>query len=477
MPYLILPSRRTRQPQGNARANSANRLTAGIVNLSTPSIPFDVVNGASLVLGRTGVAESGASMFADASIDSRAPYALQDFIAHSLAFSWRGTATGTYWVTLKAGANGGVLSQYGGDNLGWTIAGATFDAWVDILPQAGCGVDWAHDNKRHVIVLTWNGAGDGLGRAYVDGVLRLTGGTAYTGIMGRVSNFRSNAYVSLLDSYAGDGSLDLFAAWNRQLSAGEVAELSSNRWQLFASSPRRIYFDAGAGGGAVTLVHDDSTQAQSADNTLLTTQSFLIVGDATQSHTSENVVLDASVSTNLVVQESTQAHTSENAVLTASSNLVLQDATQAQASDNVILTSAHSIIIQECTHNHTSENINLDSGLILTVADALSTQQVDNLELLAACLLSIDDSNHTQLTDSIDLSTLHSLNIAETTHAITSESPTLTIPGSGTGATAEEIAAAVLAALEATTIPVDIKKVNSVSITGIGTDPNPWRAV
>ncbi len=137
----------------------------------------------------------------------------------------------------------------------------------------------------------------------------------------------------------------------------------------------------------------------------------------------------------------------------------------------------HSIIIQECTHNHTSENSTLDSGLILTVADALSTQQVDNLELLAACLLSIDDSNHTQLTDSIDLSTLHSLNIAETTHSITSESPTLTIPGTGTGATAEEIAAAVLAALEATTIPVHIKKVNSVSITGIGTDPNPWRAV
>lgn len=41
--------------------------------------------------------------------------------------------------------------------------------------------------------------------------------------------------------------------------------------------------------------------------------------------------------------------------------------------------------------------------------------------------------------------------------------------------TAEQIAAAVLAALSATTIPVDVKKVNAVTLTGDGTTGNPMR--
>lgn len=45
----------------------------------------------------------------------------------------------------------------------------------------------------------------------------------------------------------------------------------------------------------------------------------------------------------------------------------------------------------------------------------------------------------------------------------------------GTGPTAEEITAAVLAALNATTIPVDAKKMNGSTITGNGTSGNLWR--
>ena len=46
--------------------------------------------------------------------------------------------------------------------------------------------------------------------------------------------------------------------------------------------------------------------------------------------------------------------------------------------------------------------------------------------------------------------------------------------GSGGGSTTAEIAAAVLAALQATQIPVDIRKVNNLPITGTGTELNPW---
>ncbi len=44
----------------------------------------------------------------------------------------------------------------------------------------------------------------------------------------------------------------------------------------------------------------------------------------------------------------------------------------------------------------------------------------------------------------------------------------------GSGPSAESIAAAVLAALQATTIPVNVTQVNDVTIKGVGTPANPW---
>ena len=47
----------------------------------------------------------------------------------------------------------------------------------------------------------------------------------------------------------------------------------------------------------------------------------------------------------------------------------------------------------------------------------------------------------------------------------------------GSGPSAESIAAAVLAALQGTTIPVNIKQVNDVTVQGAGTKLNPWKPV
>ena len=47
----------------------------------------------------------------------------------------------------------------------------------------------------------------------------------------------------------------------------------------------------------------------------------------------------------------------------------------------------------------------------------------------------------------------------------------------GSGPSAEQIATAVLAALNETTIPVDVRRVNSVSLTGSGVPGDPMRPV
>lgn len=47
----------------------------------------------------------------------------------------------------------------------------------------------------------------------------------------------------------------------------------------------------------------------------------------------------------------------------------------------------------------------------------------------------------------------------------------------GSGPTAESIAAAVVSALQGTTIPANIKQVNDVTVQGAGTKLNPWQPV
>ena len=49
--------------------------------------------------------------------------------------------------------------------------------------------------------------------------------------------------------------------------------------------------------------------------------------------------------------------------------------------------------------------------------------------------------------------------------------------GLGDYPTTSEIAAAVLAALQATPIPVDTRRMNGYTIIGDGSESNPWRGV
>lgn len=52
-----------------------------------------------------------------------------------------------------------------------------------------------------------------------------------------------------------------------------------------------------------------------------------------------------------------------------------------------------------------------------------------------------------------------------------------TMTEGGTYPSAESIAAAVVSALQGTTIPTNIKQVNDVTVQGAGTKLNPWQPV
>ena len=229
-----------------------------------------------------------------------------------------------------------------------------------------------------------------------------------------------------------------------------------------------------SGGTTTALVLPDAAQAQSADAVVLTTASSLAVADATHAHSAETPTLDASTATPLTVADATQAQSSDAGTLTTASSIAVADAAQAQSVEAADLTSLHSLAVADASQAQASEVPTLDTSNAtpLTIADATQGHTVDNLALLAACLLSVADASQTQQSDSLDLSTLRHLAVADATQAISSESPTLTIPGAGTGATVEEI----VAALQAAVLPVNITQVNSTPLAGVGSDADPWRA-
>lgn len=321
-------------------------------------------------------------------------------------------------------------------------------------------------------VLTWDGANI---YVYEDG--NLLGSAVCTGTPNYTTSFSRLYAMGSAEDAGAAGIVYYLAMWARFLHPREVAALAVSPWALVAPQSAYITVDMGAS-GSTNLTVADITQTQTTDDVVLTTSSSLVISETTQSQTSENVVLDASSSTNLVVDETNHGQTIDAVVLQTSSTLQVEDSLANQQSDLVTLVTATSINIAGADQAQNSENVVLDTSNAtpLVIQETSHAHLVDNLILLAACTLNVDDSNQTQQTDSVDLSTLHHLLLSDSLHTISSESPTLTIPSGGTGATAEEIATAVVAALNATTIPVDIHKVNTISVTGVGTDGNPWRA-
>jgi hypothetical protein len=112
----------------------------------------------------------------------------------------------------------------------------------------------------------------------------------------------------------------------------------------------------------------NATQAQTADNVTLTQHQVLTVANATQAQTADNVVLTAHLPTySLIVDDATHVQTSDNVILTAhvpNYTLAVDDATQAQTSDEIILTAHNDIppvtlFVDDCTQETRSDNIEL----------------------------------------------------------------------------------------------------------------------
>lgn len=486
MPYLIIPSRRTRQPRGAARVNWASPLAKDLRFL------WNGANGGADSVSGTPSLRSGTVSTSFSAAGVGVECAANSYVYHpdSDSLDVVGDVTIlTVVVPYLTYDDASIINKASGAgaNASPFLFGIGGD--VPMLGRANSGYRvWRASNtgvltagRQYCLAATAPAAIETAPRFWVNGAamtdtpVNMYGGGGSGAATSNSNPLQIGNRPDLLADYL--GGVYLCAVWARTLSDYELVSLSANPWQIFTPDPRRLYFDGGAsgGGGDTSLISSDSTQTQTTDAAILVTSSFLVVQEATQNHSSENVVLDASVSTNLIVADATQTHTSENSALQVSTNLGIDDSTQSQTSNNIALTSVHSLIIQECIQDQNSENIALDSGLILTVADCIQGQTAENITILASSLLLINDATQDQTSENLSFTLATNISINDSVHSISSESPNLTIPGSGTGATVEEIVDGIMAALLAETIPVNIKKINDVLVYGIGTDGNPWR--
>ena len=238
--------------------------------------------------------------------------------------------------------------------------------------------------------------------------------------------------------------------WNGSSGALRCADLDGITTSVHYSSDAEL--DAVAARLFSSLISTDiSVQGaihdHAADSLALTTQWLLSISEALHGHTAESISLSSSDSTSLSVVGSSHAHAADNLALATQQLLAIADALHAHAADNEVLdtSSAVWLTVQEALHAHASDSLGLSLQTWLVIADAVQAHFAD------ATVLGVDSGSFT--------GSLSDADIARIVAALPS---------------ASDIAAALLAALNSTTIPVDMIKVKGQAINGSGSEADPW---
>ena len=196
-----------------------------------------------------------------------------------------------------------------------------------------------------------------------------------------------------------------FSPWATMAAATEVltaagatgvrtATFSVSR--AFASVSLAI---SAADGGAVDLVVQDATQAQTVDAIALTQVHSLVVADAAQAQTADAITLSQVHA--LAVADATQAQSTDGVALTQVHQLAVADAVQTHTADQVTLTQTHQLTVADASHAQTADSITLAVGGALVVADARHVQAVDAVTLTQVHQLVVQDARHAQLADAV----------------------------------------------------------------------------
>lgn len=251
MAHLLLPSRRLSQPQTAVGIDPSSPISRGLVGYINPAArDFQAIGAPSLVMTGVGAALAGnGSSMAFKNVPAFTDAATILFVGNWLSGSGNHVAsigtstTGDQCFIFQSGATGASRPRA----LIRTAQGGS----ITTAETLGSGNDTSYPE-----IGVWVARYDGTTalKIYRNGE-DFTGSNANTGASGSMASMNNIGLGGTnrgTDAFAGAGQLQTLGLyWNRALSPSEISEISRNPWQLFRPAQRRIYFDAGSGGGSV----------------------------------------------------------------------------------------------------------------------------------------------------------------------------------------------------------------------------------
>ena len=358
-----------------------------------------------------------------------------------------------YYNTAGANASLWNLCVYPSDGINYTYGSVVFPAPTAGIPHTlAIRIDRNLTGAAKILSIHVDGVAQVL-TPRLDGALNTQGSN---------SNFNTNnIYINQRAGaiFPGAHNVHFVGVFGSLFSSEKAKSLSDNPWQIFKRPDSRIFVPVSVGGTTTSLIVQDATHAHIADGVSLTTQWLLTIAESLHGHAADNLTLSA----------------------TGAANLVVQDAAHAHIADSISLTTNWLLSIADALHSHAAENLLLETSnaTFLTVQDSAHTHGADIIGFSLDTWLAIVDAAHAHAADAPTLSASVALLIAEALHAHYADVAVLSLPGETT-LTPEDItaiAAAVLAAINATTIPVNATHLNGAPIIGTGTLRDDWRGV
>jgi len=239
---LLLPKRLTRQPQGPIRIDRTNPLTRGLVSVITPT--FDHYQGRAPIKENTVVYTSTRSGYAVRGGGFSLVYSPVAGLGTDITIMYVGSVERTATVNITSALGATVGSQ---------LFGFQFDTSRNnsaIIRQTDGGLVTARSFSTNAttasadkVVLHAVTKGSSDISVYWNGAL--DNGALATGSTGSNSVFDTNALNGVKRSgnvYSTANNNGAAAmVWNRALSAGEIAALARNPWQIFQPVPVQLF--------------------------------------------------------------------------------------------------------------------------------------------------------------------------------------------------------------------------------------------
>lgn len=515
MVAIIIPSRRTRQPQGAAQIRPYWR-SRGLVVLFNGATFQDLVtrnyatNSGSVVKRRNANGSLGPDISGTQYLEFPDRDALD--ITGALSIFWRGqfdATTGNYrCVVSKADSNGATDTPF-------EIYLASLDGKLTTLRASGSVY---RDYQSDATDPFGGQATSTMGVIYSDGLIQtvplvyannaqLSVATGFT----TTGNCTGNAKTLRLGRRQDggtqlDGSIECVALFNQAISGAEYLALYHDPWgELLIADPRRIYFTSGGTGDTYALTASAlAVSSPTLGSGALTQEHALaasVLGGAAPTLQSPALSQDHSLAASNIAGS---APTLGTPALTLAGTLVANYITgSAPVLQTPALTQNHSLtatglagsapVLQSpaLTQAHTIVASNLTSAAPTLGTPALSASG-DTYALAAnsiagsapALALAVLVQDHSLTATAIlgSYPVLSSPTFGQqhllTGSDIIAGTPTAGTPdlttgtSGGTGATVEEI----VAALQAAVLPVNVAQVNAVPLAGVGSDADPWRA-